>query len=79
MMVFAQSLSIVSERYMESISVSKIPGFHAYGLADIGIISLAKQYLVLTDDLRLASFATDNGIDVINFNHIRELAWDIFR
>lgn len=76
--VFASSLSVMSEQYISSASTSDIPGFHAYGLADSGIIATAKeQYLVLTDDLRFASFARQNGVDVLNFNHIREAAWSV--
>lgn len=75
---FAKSLSVMSELYVTSASTSDIPGFHAYGLADSGIIAVAKdQYLVLTDDLRFASFAGQNGVDVLNFNHIREAAWAV--
>lgn len=74
--VFSESLTIISELYTPSSFISKSPGFHAYGLADSGIISVAKgEYLVLTDDLRFASFASQHGVDVLNFNHIREAAW----
>lgn len=75
-MVFSKSLSILSELYIESSTVSNIHGFHSYGLADTGIIAIAKEkYLVLTDDLRFAAFAARQGVDVINFNHIREAGW----
>jgi hypothetical protein len=74
--VFKESLSILSEEFISSSVAAFQPGFDIYGLADIGIGAIAKnKYLVLTDDLRFADFAGRNGIDVINFNHLRQAAW----
>jgi len=74
--VFKESLSILSEEFVASAAVASQPGFKIYGLADIGINPIAKsKYLVLTDDLRFADFAGRNGVDVINFNHLRRAAW----
>jgi len=48
-----------------------------FGLTDSGIVHLVKdQYLVLTDDLNLVRYLQNQGVDVINFNHIRPLAWN---
>ena len=48
------------------------------GLAELGsgIAELVKgNYLVLTDDLSLFGYLQNRGIDAINFNHLRPLAW----
>ena len=40
------------------------------------IIDLVKgQYLVLTDDFRLSNYLGKQGIDVLNFNHLRFASW----
>jgi rRNA-processing protein FCF1 len=76
--VFKESLSILSEEFVASATAASQPGFEIYGLADMGIGLVAKsKYLVLTDDLRFADFAGRNGVDVINFNHLRHAAWAI--
>lgn len=48
--VFAKALSVMQEKYIESVDLTSYPGFYAYGLADAGIVAAAKEnYLVLTD------------------------------
>jgi uncharacterized protein YaiI (UPF0178 family) len=50
--------------------------FTKFGLTDCGIINLCReQYLVLTDDLKLANYLQKEGIDTINFNNIRTYGW----
>lgn len=50
--------------------------FAAFGLTDCGIVETAKrhQYLVLTDDLKVANFLRSEGVDTINFNDLRFIA-----
>lgn len=73
--VFASSLSVIEEKYVPSKDLISHPALYAYGLADTGIAKIAKDnFLILTDDLRFASFASTNGADVINFNHIRDFS-----
>ncbi|MCJ8205800.1 PIN domain-containing protein [Pseudomonas sp. RGM2987] len=70
------SLSSISEIHCPALDISKDFELFPYGLADVGIIAAAKNnYLVLTDDLRVASFAHQHCVDVINFNHLREANW----
>ena len=62
----------LSEFYVESRQITQESNFSKYGLTDSGIINLARnQYLVLTDDFKLANYLEKSEIDVINFNNLR--------
>jgi len=73
--VFCPEASIkLEEHYIESIVVTKFKEFHRFGLTDCSILELARNpYLVLTDDFELAGYLPGCGIDVINFNHLRNI------
>lgn len=74
--ILAKNIDKFDEFYLASKIVTEEKQFIIYGLTDCGIVNLAKdQYLVLTDDLKLAHYLGKNNIDVINFNNIRELGW----
>ena len=73
---FARGIRTLDEQYVASESAARLDEFPKLGLTDSGIMHLAKsKYLVLTDDFKLARFLEGAGIDVLNFNHIRSLAW----
>lgn len=64
--VLAQGMVELSEVYIESVTVAKIDKFSKFGLTDCGIIYLARDnYLVLTDDLKLAHYLQNIGIDAV--------------
>ena len=71
--VFTQLISSFSEIYELSSAISKKPEFLHFGLADAGIISIGKKYLVLTDDSHLYGHLQGKGIDTINLNYLRTL------
>lgn len=75
--IFAQGISVVlDEFYIESRLMATSERFTKFGLTDCGILNLAReQYLVLTDDLKLAVYLQKEGIDTINFNNIRVYGW----
>ena len=74
---FASQTMLLKEEYIESTRACSLECFKNFHLTDSGIIDVASgQYLVLTDDLPLAGYLQNAGIDVINFNHIRNLNWD---
>ncbi|HEX6623904.1 MAG TPA: PIN domain-containing protein [Pyrinomonadaceae bacterium] len=76
--VFAQRLAVLEEHYVESKTASSHEYFDRFGLTDSGIISLVQgNYLVLTDDFKLAGYLQKINVDVINFNHIRSINWNI--
>ncbi len=73
---FAHQLTVLEEHYIKSAKLSPTPQLAKLGLTDAGILDLAQgQYLVLTDDFRLHGHLEKQGIDVINFNHVRTLNW----
>lgn len=50
--------------------------FVKFELTDSGVLILSKgNYLVLTDDLKLANYLQSVEIDMINFNNIRLFNW----
>ncbi len=71
--VFSQLISAFGEVCESSSDISKKPEFLQFGLADAGIISIGKKYLVLTNDSRLFGYLQNSGIDAINLNHLRNL------
>lgn len=74
--IFADGISKLEEFYVVSKAIATNERFMKFGLTDCGILDLAKtQYLVLTDDLRLAVYLQKEGIDTINFNNIRVYGW----
>jgi rRNA-processing protein FCF1 len=73
---FAREISLLTEHYIESTRLAEAEHFVPFGLADTAILSLgAAGHLVLTDDSPLTQRLQKIGADVINFNHIRTLAW----
>ncbi len=65
-----------AESYDESRQLVADVNFGRLGLADaaIGVVS-RRGMLVLTDDFPLYGTLSKQGIDVINFNHIRTWVW----
>ena len=73
---FAHEITTLDEHYVRSVDAASVKHFTKLGLTDSAIIDLAKgNYLVLTDDLTLYLFLESTGIDVLNFNHVRQLHW----
>jgi len=73
---FTRNVTLLDEYYVKSLDAVNTEKFIKFGLTDSGILTLSKgKYLVLTDDLKLASYLQSVEIDVINFNNIRILNW----
>lgn len=64
-----------TELNRSSLSSAKRAEFPYLGLTDCVMADCASEYLVITDDLRFCSRLEHAGIDALNFNHIRPLAW----
>ncbi|UBF30507.1 hypothetical protein K9N68_35605 (plasmid) [Kovacikia minuta CCNUW1] len=74
--IFAASMSLFDENYVDSRTVVGRSEFVRFGLTDCGILEVTQnQYLVLTDDLKLAVHLQSQGIDTVNFNNIRVFNW----
>ncbi|MEO0988462.1 MAG: PIN domain-containing protein [Cyanobacteria bacterium J06639_14] len=75
--VYARDLSLFDEKYIQSNVISKNDGFTEFGLTDCGILELAMdRYLVLTDDLKLATYLQRRNVDTVNFNNLRVYGWN---
>ena len=73
----ASLTTVVEERYLPSSEVSQAAEFSRLGLADSSNLLLAQEDLiVLTDDLPLSLALQRRGVEVINFNHLREKLWE---
>jgi len=73
---FGAEIALFGEHYVPSADAVPIDQFARLGLTDTVIAHLAEgSYLVLTDDLKLASFLQRIPVDVVNFNHLRPLPW----
>ena len=66
--------NFLTEEYVASAQAVRLEHFPTIGLTDSTILYLVKgKYLVLTDDLTLHSFLEHEGIDSLNFNHLRPI------
>lgn len=55
--------------------IAASPSFPRFGLTDVAISLVAPgNYLVLTADFALAGHLNSRGVDVVNFNHLRDFA-----
>lgn len=68
--------STMLEERTPGMDLSENPAFMLFGIADTSILDAAAgSYLVLTDDLSLAAYLQGQGVDVLNFNQVRGLAY----
>ncbi len=69
---FSRDLALLDEKYVPSKDVARTSAFRPFGITDAGIALIAKEgILVLTDDLMLCQYLLGNGIEALNFNHVR--------
>lgn len=74
--LFADEIQEIEEYYIPSRETAKDGKFQRFGLTDCGIAQISlSQYLVLTDDLPLSAYLSNQGIDTLNFNNIRKFGW----
>lgn len=73
---FSAMIKLLVEESLASAQLSDKPLFIQFGIADTAIEHLSRdKYLVVSDDLRFVARLESEGVDVLNFNHIRTLAW----
>jgi rRNA-processing protein FCF1 len=69
-------IAAFDEHYVPSHEAITAAEFSRLGLTDATILSCPLQDLaVLTDDLHLYLALERRGVEVINFNHLREASW----
>jgi hypothetical protein len=80
---FRQAIDVIDERNCTAKNAAANEYFQRVGLTDSAILSLAdRQFLLLTTDFALAQITQRTSGDVVNFNHLRPMAWalaDTFR
>lgn len=69
---FANVIKQLAERNASAADLSMAPHFVRFGMADTAISRIAPgKYFVLTEEVALYSLLSANGVDVMNFNHVR--------
>lgn len=72
---FADRVTLLDEQHVQTVTALQ-SRWAKFGLTDAAIATIAKnRYLVLTDDFRLAQALQSDGVDTLNFNHLREEYW----
>jgi rRNA-processing protein FCF1 len=70
----SRAVDAMKERHVAAIRLVREDCFIDFGLTDAGIVVAAvKGYLILTDDFPLSNYLATAGLDVINFNHLRDI------
>ena len=68
----ADVLKQLLEQNASAADLSSAPHFVRFGIADTAISLVAPgKYFVLTEEVALYSLLSANGVDVMNFNHVR--------
>ena len=69
---FADVIKQLLEQNASAADLSLAPHFVRFGIADTAISLVAPgKYFVLTEEVALYSLLSTNGVDVMNFNHVR--------
>lgn len=72
----SQAVQNFKERRAESKKLVQSNAFLNFGLTDCAILDLPpKKYLVLSVDASLVIALQKQGVDAINFNHLRQQSW----
>ena len=72
--LFKSLIVTIDERYDSARSLAQGPFFERFGLSDAAVSAIGKQtILVLTADVQLQIALAINGLDALNFNHVRLL------
>jgi len=77
--VLKTTISTMKEVEMPSMRAAEDPLYQRLGLVDGAIASVARAHncAVLTDDLDLYLLLSRDNVAVLNFTHLRALAWGI--
>lgn len=72
--LLAEIVARMHEHHTPATTIVVNPAFAQFGVADTAIYDASPStYLVLTDDLPLSGYLRNRGVDVLNFNNIRQL------
>jgi hypothetical protein len=74
--ILSKNIQSFKERRPEAKTLVQSGAFFNFGLTDSAILDLPpKTYLVLSIDAALIIALQKKEVDAINFNHLRQLAW----
>jgi hypothetical protein len=69
---FARAIPNLEEQTVAASRLAEAPQFVRFGITDTAISMVAReQFLVLTEEAALYGHLSKQGVDVINFSHIR--------
>ncbi|MCI0624916.1 MAG: hypothetical protein L0387_25290 [Acidobacteria bacterium] len=72
--MLTQAEPMLDEQHVPTSRAANFPRFETVGVTDSGIAEIARgRYLVLTSDFPLSEILVGNGIDAVNFTHIRPI------
>jgi hypothetical protein len=72
---FASVIHLLGEENVVATDLAAAREFARFGIADTAISRIAPgQFFVLTEEVALYSLLSANGVDVMNFSHVRLLA-----
>jgi len=69
---FCQTFDAMEELAMPSFEVARRAEFTFLGLTDAAIAQVSDRFLIVSDDARFVGRLNANGMDALNFNHLRE-------
>jgi predicted nucleic acid-binding protein len=72
--LLAAYVHAAKEVHVEATEIVKTPVYSKLGITDAGLVMLAKQEscTVFTADLPLYHYASNLGVEIVNFNHLRD-------
>ncbi len=74
--LFKSVVEVIEERYDDARRLVHHPLFERFGLGDASVAAVcARDIVVLTADVQLQIALGSQGLDAINFNHVRSLGW----
>jgi hypothetical protein len=69
---FSRQIEVISEEWTSAATIAT-GNFMWLGLTDAALASLAKTHVILTIDFPLSNSLASQGLNVINFTHLRSL------
>ncbi len=68
---FAEEMRLIEEFHHPSIQATASELFPVIGLTDSVLLSVCREYLIITDNLRFYANLERKKLDALNFNHVR--------
>lgn len=70
----SEQIETVAEEWISAKEIATEPMFHL-GITDACLCRLASKYVILTIDFPLSNYLETKKLNVINFNHLREMQY----